>query len=168
MFKSRRSNLTLHLVMLTTSSEASELTAYREERLREIGGFAAKFFSSIKIVIIELNQLTENSLPKSGWIFFLKPGEIPMPDIIESAAVGFDSYDAIWGGVLIPSETDGGFRNLDGTLFGCTELPKLLFRDPEKWLCSSFLLELKEQLVRYNLSFSILILIWTYGARVSA
>ena len=91
MFKSRRSNLTLHLVMLTTSSEASELTAYREERLREIGGFAAKFFSSIKIVIIELNQLTENSLPKSGWIFFLKPGEIPMPDIIESAAVGLDS-----------------------------------------------------------------------------
>lgn len=140
MVKARSNDRTLLLVLVTTPSEGSELINFRKERLEKIGEQSTDYFSSIETKTVAFNQLDKLALPKRGWIFFLKPWEIPLPNILEAAAVGFDSYDAIWGGVLVQNENTSALEHIEGTMFGCTELPKVMFRDPETWLHSSFYL----------------------------
>ena len=139
------------MVIITHHGEKSELTTLRQEQIKRIATQAKNRFSKIDIQVVESEKINNLNLPSTGWIFFLKPGEIPLPNIIESAAVGFECYHAIWGGVLVQNDTTNILEHLEGTRFGCTDLPKLIFRNPEKWLnCSFFIRADKAQLATGN------------------
>ena len=86
MVKARSNDRTLLLVLVTTPSEGSELVSFRKERLEKIGEQSTDYFSSIETKTVAFNQLDKLALPKRGWIFFLKPWEIPLPNILEAAA----------------------------------------------------------------------------------
>ncbi|MEE3000620.1 MAG: FkbM family methyltransferase [Pseudomonadota bacterium] len=128
----------LLLILITSSGEPRELTSIRNEQLEKLAIKAKSHFSKIKIINTKIEELTQLDLPITGWVFYLMPGEIPLPNLVDMAAVGLQNYEAIWGGVLIQNEETNVLEHREGTMFGCTDLPKLIFRNPEKWLASSF------------------------------
>mgnify|MGYP003956052965 CR=1 FL=1 len=138
MVEARLDNSALLMVFLMSSSEDEMSTAFRKERLLKVADQAKDHFSTVEILTANIENLDRVTLPTSGWIFLLKPGEIPHPNLIQVAAVAFDGYDAIWGGALVQNEKTQGFDHVDGSRFGCTELPKIIFRNPETWLDTSF------------------------------
>jgi FkbM family methyltransferase len=138
MVEARLDRGALLMIFLTSSSEEEMSTAFRKERLMKVADQAKDHFSTVEILTAKIENLDSITLPTSGWIFLLKPGEIPHPTLIEVAAVALDGYDAIWGGALIQNEETQGFEHVEGSRFGCSELPKIIFRDPETWLDTSF------------------------------
>ncbi len=139
------------MVLITHPGEKSELTTLRREQLKKIARQANNHFSKIDIRVVESEKLKYLDLPSTGWVFLLKPGEIPLSNIVESAVIGFQCYHAIWGGVLVQNDETNNLEHLEGTTFGCTDLPKLIFRNPEKWLsCSFFIRADKAQLAAEN------------------
>ncbi len=116
-------------LFVISADEDPQLTQLRRERLEALG---------VAIIESPLSGKGASELPASEWVLINMPGDVVLPDLLDSAAVALDGYDAVYGGVMRRDAGSGELVHMDEARYGCSELPKVIFRNPETWFATSF------------------------------
>lgn len=131
--------LPLTIVILLDDNEVEEMTEMRRTYCRRAAEDHPGPFGPIEIVEHPCGRPLGLPLtPENGWLFLLRPGDVPLPFLLEQSAVALSAYDAIWGAHVALSEDDAQITPIPETALGCTTLEKLVFRNPDHWLLGSY------------------------------
>ena len=156
--------LPLTIVVLLDDNELQEMTEMRLIYCRRAAEDHPGPFGPIEIVEQPLGQPLELSpTPDNGWMFLLRPGDVPLPFFLEQPAVALDAYDGIWGSHVGLSNDGTLISPIPETAFGCTTLEKLVFRNPDHWLPGSYFIRSETAFSMQSVELNDLLALWGDG-----